>query len=389
MDHSSVVNILFLIFCGAGVLATLALALRQSLIIAYIGLGLLIGPWGFNLISDLALIQGIADVGIVFLLFLLGLHLHPQQLIRLAGETVLVTGLSSLVILAVGYAYSLMFGYSQVEALVIGSALMFSSTIIGLKLIPTTVLHHQRTGEIIISVLLLQDIIAIFLLLAIEGASGDRQGWAALSLPLLALPTLVLVAYLLERYLLTFLITRFDRIQEYIFLLAIGWCLGLAEAAERLGLSYEIGAFIAGVSIARSPIALFIAESLKPLRDFFLIIFFVALGAGFNLGLLPKIWLAALGLGLIALLLKPLLYRLLMMLSKESAQRSTEVALRLGQMSEFSLLLAVTASELALVRAEVSYLIQISTLLSFVFSSYYIIAHYPTPIALDDRLRRD
>lgn len=389
MDHSSVVNILFLIFCGAGVLATLALALRQSLIIAYIGLGLLIGPWGFNLISDLALIQGIADVGIVFLLFLLGLHLHPQQLIRLARETVLVTGLSSLVILAVGYAYSLMFGYSQAEALVIGSALMFSSTIIGLKLIPTTVLHHQRTGEIIISVLLLQDIIAIFLLLAIEGASGDRQGWAALSLPLLALPTLVLVAYLLERYLLTFLITRFDRIQEYIFLLAIGWCLGLAEAAERLGLSYEIGAFIAGVSIARSPIALFIAESLKPLRDFFLIIFFVALGAGFNLGLLPKIWLAALGLGLIALLLKPLLYRLLMMLSKESAQRSTEVALRLGQMSEFSLLLAVMASELALVRAEVSYLIQISTLLSFVFSSYYIIAHYPTPIALDDRLRRD
>lgn len=389
MDHSSVVNILFLIFCGAGVLATLALALRQSLIIAYIGLGLLIGPWGFNLISDLELIQGIADVGIVFLLFLLGLHLHPQQLIRLARETVLVTGLSSLVILAVGYAYSLMFGYSQAEALVIGSALMFSSTIIGLKLIPTTVLHHQRTGEIIISVLLLQDIIAIFLLLAIEGASGDRQGWAALSLPLLALPTLVLVAYLLERYLLTFLITRFDRIQEYIFLLAIGWCLGLAEAAERLGLSYEIGAFIAGVSIARSPIALFIAESLKPLRDFFLIIFFVALGAGFNLGLLPKIWLAALGLGLIALLLKPLLYRLLMMLSKESAQRSTEVALRLGQMSEFSLLLAVTASELALVRAEVSYLIQISTLLSFVFSSYYIIARYPTPIALDDRLRRD
>jgi len=389
MDHTSVVNILFLIFCGAAVLATLALSLRQSLIIAYIALGLLIGPWGFNLISDLELIQGIADVGIVFLLFLLGLHLHPQQLIRLAGETVLVTGLSSLVILGVGYAYSLMFGYSQVESLVIGSALMFSSTIIGLKLIPTTVLHHQRTGEIIISVLLLQDIIAIFLLLAIEGMSGEQEGWAAMSLPLLALPGLVVFAYLLEKYILTRLITRFDRIQEYIFLLAIGWCLGLAEAADRLGLSYEIGAFIAGVSIARSPIALFIAESLKPLRDFFLIIFFVALGAGFNLGLLPDIWLAALGLGLIALLLKPALYRLLMMLSRESAQRSTEVALRLGQMSEFSLLLAVMASELALIRAEVSYLIQISTLLSFVFSSYYIIARYPTPIALSDRLRRD
>ena len=389
MDHTPIVYILFLIFCGAAVLATLALSLRQSLIIAYIALGLLIGPWGLNLISDLGLIRNIAHVGIVFLLFLLGLHLHPQQLIRMAGETVLVTGLSSLVILGVGYAYSLMFGYSQVESLVIGSALMFSSTIIGLKLIPTTVLHHQRTGEIIISVLLLQDIIAIFLLLAIEGMAGEREGWTALSLPLVALPALVLSAYLLEKYVLTRLIARFDRIQEYIFLLAIGWCLGLAEAAEWLGLSYEIGAFIAGVSIARSPIALFIAESLKPLRDFFLIIFFVALGAGFNLGLLPDIWLAALGLGLIALLLKPVLYRLLMMFSKESAQRSTEVAVRLGQMSEFSLLVGVMATELALIRAEVSYLIQISTLFSFVVSSYYIIARYPTPIALSDRLRRD
>ena len=389
MAETSVVYILFLIFCGAALLATLALSLRQSLIIAYIGLGLFIGPWGINLISDLALIQDIADVGIIFLLFLLGLHLHPQQLIRLAGETVIVAGLSSLVILVLGYAYSLMFGYSHIEALIIGAALMFSSTIIGLKLIPTTVLHHQRTGEIIISILLLQDIIAIFLLLAIEGIASERVGWLAMSQPVLALPGLVVVAYLLEKHVLTRLISRFDRIQEYIFLLAIGWCLGLAEVAEQLGLSYEIGAFIAGVSIARSPIALFIAESLKPLRDFFLIIFFVALGAGFNLDVLPDIWLAALGLALIALLLKPALYRVLMIFSRESAERSTEVAMRLGQMSEFSLLLAVMATELALIRAEVSYLIQISTLVSFVFSSYYVIARYPTPIALNDQLRRD
>ena len=389
MDHPTIVYTLFLIFCGAALLATLALALRQSLIIAYIALGLFIGPWGINLISDIELIQDIADVGIVFLLFLLGLHLHPQQLVRLAGETVVVTGLSSMVILGLGYGYSLLFGYNQAEALVIGSALMFSSTIIGLKLIPTTVLHHARTGEIIISILLLQDIIAIFLLLAIESLSGEREGLAQMSLPMLALPLLVVVAYLLEKFVLTRLIARFDRIQEYIFLLAIGWCLGMAEAAEWLGLSYEIGAFIGGVSIARSPIALFIAESLKPLRDFFLIIFFVALGAGFNLDVLPDIWLAALGLGTIALLVKPGLYRVLMKLSKESAERSTEVAMRLGQMSEFSLLLAVMATDLALIRAEVSYLIQISTLFTFVLSSYYIIARYPTPIALDDRLRRD
>ena len=389
MEEISIVYLLFLIFCGAAILATLALYLRQSLIMAYICLGLFIGPWGVNLISDASLIQDIANVGIIFLLFLLGLNLHPQDMIRMAGETTVVTGISSIALCGLGFAYSLLFGYSNTEAIIIGAALMFSSTIIGLKLIPTTVLHHQRTGEVIISVLLMQDIIAIFLLLVLEGSSNADIGWLAMIKPALAFPTMVLVAFLVEKYVVTRLIARFDRIQEYIFLLAIGWCLGIAEMAEQIGLSYEIGAFIAGVTIARSPIALFIAENLKPLRDFFLIIFFVALGASFNLEVLPDIWLAAIGLSLIAIVIKPLLFRGLLRFSKESSSRSTEIAMRLGQMSEFSLLLAVMATELAIVRAEVSYLIQISTLVSFVFSSYYIVARYPTPIALDDKLRRN
>lgn len=389
MEEISIVYILFLIFTGAAILATAALWIRQSLIIAYIALGLFIGPWGINILSDPGLIQNIANVGIIFLLFLLGLNLDPKDLIRMAGESVVVTGLSSLVLCLLGFGYSLMFGYSWVEAVIIGSALMFSSTIVGLKLIPTTVLHHQRTGEIIISVLLLQDIIAIFLLLILEGSANSDVGWLAMSKPALAFPLMVGLAYLLEKFVFTRLIMKFDRIQEYIFLLAIGWCLGLAEAAEQMGLSYEIGAFIAGVTIARNPIALFIAENLKPLRDFFLIIFFVALGANFNLGVLADIWLAAIGLSLIAILIKPALYRYLLMFSQETAGRSTEIAMRLGQMSEFSLLIAVMATELAIVRDEVSYLIQIATLVSFVFSSYYIVARYPTPIALSDKLRRD
>ena len=389
MEDQSILFILFLIFSGAAIFATLALAIRQSLIIAYIGLGLLIGPWGLNLISDVDLIQDIASAGIVFLLFLLGLNLQPQELIKMAGESTLVTGVSSLALLALGYVYSLMFGYSPVEALIIGSSLLFSSTIIGLKLIPTTVLHHQRTGEIIISILLLQDIIAIFLMLFLEGSTRSDMGWLEMSKPVLFLPLLALAAFLMEKYLLSRLIRQFDRIQEYIFLIAIGWCLGLAEAAELMGLSHEIGAFIAGVSIARSPIALFIAENLKPLRDFFLIIFFVALGANFNLGVLPDVWLAALGLFVLAVVVKPALYRVLMLFSKESSKRSIEVSMRLGQMSEFSLLIAVMATELAIIRPEVSYLIQIATLASFVFSSYYVVAKYPTPIALNDKLRRD
>lgn len=389
MENTSIVYILFLIFTGAAILATVALYIRQSLIIAYIGLGLLIGPWGINLIADASLIQDIANVGIIFLLFLLGLNLQPQELIRMVGETTVVTGISSVLLCSLGFGYSQLFGYSITESFIIGAALMFSSTIVGLKLIPTTVLHHQRTGEVIISVLLLQDIIAIFLMLVLEGSANADFGWLAMSKPALAFPLMVALAYVLEKYVLMRLITKFDRIQEYIFLVAVGWCLGLAELAEALGLSYEIGAFIAGVTIARNPIALFIAENLKPLRDFFLIIFFVALGANFNLGVLADIWLVAVGLSLIAIVIKPIIFRFLLRFSDETSGRSTEIAMRLGQMSEFSLLLAVMATELAVIRAEVSYLIQIATLVSFVFSSYYIVAKYPTPIALNDKLRRD
>ncbi len=389
MENDSIVFSLFLIFFGAAIIATIAMTMRQSLIIAYIAVGLLIGPSGFSLIHDPHLIQNIANVGIIFLLFLLGLNLNPRELYRMAGETSIVTGVSSLLLLLLGFLFSRMFDFSFVESLVIGSALMFSSTIIGLKLIPTTVLHHQHTGEIIISVLLLQDIIAIILLLLMEGSAGESFNWLNLLKPLVSLPLLAIATWLIEKYLLIRLIRAFDRIQEYIFLLAIGWCLGIAEAAELLGLSYEIGAFIAGVSIATSPIALFIAESLKPLRDFFLIIFFVALGANFDLSVLGQIWVAALGLAFIALFIKPLLYHFLLRFSKETSGRSIEVAIRLGQMSEFSLLLAVLAVELSLISEQVSYLIQFATLLSFVVSSTYVVMVYPTPIALSDKLRRD
>lgn len=389
MENESIVFSLFLIFFGAAVIATIALSIRQSLIIAYIAVGLLIGPSGFELIHDPELIQNIANVGIIFLLFLLGLNLNPKELIRMAGETTLVTGISSLILLALGYGYSLQFGYTPLESIIIGSALMFSSTIIGLKLIPTTVLHHQHTGEIMISVLLLQDIIAIILLLILESSAQNSIDWMTMVKPMLALPFLVIATYLIEKYILIRLIRIYDRIQEYIFLLAIGWCLGVAEAAESLGLSYEIGAFVAGVSLASSPIALFIAENLKPLRDFFLIIFFVALGANFDLSILHEIWVAAAGLTVLAVLAKPILYRLMLKFSKESSRRSTEVAVRLGQMSEFSLLLAVLATEMNLIREQVSFLIQFATLVSFIISSTYVVMKYPTPIALNDRLRRN
>ena len=304
-------------------------------------------------------------------------------------KATVVTLVSSALFAALGVSTAWLFGYSMADALIIGAAMMFSSTIIGLKLLPSSVLHHQHTGEIIISVLLLQDLIAILILLLLHGMAGSSDGWQRAAVLGLTLPGFLIFAFGFSRFVLTRLLARFDTIQEYIFLLAIGWCLGMAELSEALGLSPEIGAFIAGIAVATQPISRFIAESLRPLRDFFLVVFFFALGAAFDLTAMQGVLLPALALALISLVVKPLVFRKLWMLAGESETRSREVGVRLGQVSEFSLLIAVLATQSQLISMQASYLIQLATLITFIVSSYVIVLRYPTPIAVSDRLRRD
>ncbi len=370
-------------------LATAALYARQSVIVAYIFLGMALGPSALGLVRDVALLQELAEVGIVFLLFLLGLNLHPQDLWNMFRKATVVTLLSSALFAVLGTATAWLFGYTGPESLIVGAVMMFSSTIIGLKLLPSTVLHHQHTGEIIISVLLLQDLIAILILLLLHGLTGTSEGWHRAAMLSLTLPVFLLFAFGFSRFVLTRLLTRFDTIQEYIFLLAIGWCLGMAELSEALGLSPEIGAFIAGIAVATQPISRFIAESLRPLRDFFLVVFFFSLGAAFDFGSMQSVLVPALTLALISLVVKPMVFRKLWMLEGESETLSREVGVRLGQISEFSLLVAVLATQSQVIGMEASYLIQLATLLTFIVSSYVIVLRYPTPIAPSDRLRRD
>ncbi|MDH3830243.1 MAG: cation:proton antiporter [Gammaproteobacteria bacterium] len=389
MLEDSIIFSIFLIFTGAAVLAALALFARQSLLVAYILLGGLVGPWGFQLVNDPDIIREIGNIGIMFLLFLLGLNLQPAQLVRMLREAIVVTVVSSLVFGAVGFGISQAFGFSLHESVVIGSVMMFSSTIIGLKLLPTTALHHRHVGQVMISILLLQDILAIGILLVLEGFSQSGMEWKQVASLAVSLPALVIFSLLFERYVLQRLIKRFDTIQEYIFLTAIGWCLGVAQLAELLGLSHEIGAFIAGVALATNPIALFIAESFKPLRDFFLIMFFFSLGAGFNINILPEVILPASIIALLMLACKPVVFSWLLKKSGEVGGLPNEVGVRLGQVSEFSLMIAVLALNTGAIGAKASYLIQTTTLITFIVSSYLIMLSYPTPIAVSDRLRKD
>jgi Kef-type K+ transport system membrane component KefB len=379
----------FLIFAGAAVLATLALYGRQPLLMAYIVLGMLIGPYGFALVTDVNALQQMASVGIMFLLFLLGLDMQPSALLSVVRQASWVTVLSSLVFFAMGYGVAAAFGYSGRECLIVGFAIINSSTIIGLKLLPTTVLHHKHMGELMIGLLLVQDFIALFILIALAAmAEGGASGLALLRV-LAGLPLLVLVAWLLVRYVLVRLYARFDRFQEYLFLMTIGWCLGVAEFAHLLGLSGETGAFIAGITLASHPVSQYLALQLRPLRDFFLILFFFALGASFDSGLLAEIWLPSLLLTALVVAVKPAVFRLLLGRFSEEPRLAWDVGFRLGQISEFSLLIAFMAMGSGLIGREAAHVIEATAILTFVISSYIVVFNYPNPIAVSERLRRD
>ncbi len=379
----------FLIFACAGILATLALFTRQPLIVMYIVTGMILGPSGTALIDNPELISSIAKFGIIFLLFLLGLDMQPAKLIKTLRSAMLVGVGSSLVFFAVGFSIASAFGYSMTETIIIGIAMMFSSTIIGIKLLPTTVLHHRHTGELMISLLLIQDLIAIIVLLVITGGLMEFDGVAKIARVLVSLPLLVLFSWLFVKYVLLPLLEKFDAFHEYIFLVAIAWCLGLAELSELAGLSLEIGAFIAGVTIATSPIALYIADHLKPLRDFFLVLFFFSIGAGFHMDLLAEVILPAAVIATVILALKPVTFKFMLRRMSETSALGWETGFRLGQISEFSLLIAFVATAQNLISQQASHLIQATAILTFLASSYLVVFRYPTPIAVNDRLRRD
>ncbi len=266
---------------------------------------------------------------------------------------------------------------------------MFSSTIIGIKLLPTTVLHHRHMGEMMVSLLLIQDLIAIFVLLVLLSGDLGEFDLMVLGQTVIALPLFALFSVGVVKYALLKLIRKFDHFHEYIFLLAVGWCLGMAELGQLVGLSGEIGAFIAGISLATSPISQYIAVHLKPLRDFFLVLFFFSLGGRFDLTLLADILLPAAVLALLMLTLKPVIFYALLRNASERKPLAWDIGFRLGQISEFSLLIAFVATGADMLGKEASHLIQATAIITFIISSYIVIFNCLTPIAVTDRLRRD
>jgi len=377
----------FIIFTGAAVLATLSLYTHQPIIIAYVILGIIAGPSVMGWVADAHQLSEIAHMGIVFLLFLLGLDMQPSSLVHVLKKASWVAVISSTVFFFTGFFAGLAFDFTTMEALIIGAATMFSSTIIAIKLLPTTVLHHKHMGELMIGLLLLQDILAIVVLI-ILGSASDSSGHG-LALTAIALPSLVLIAYAAVRWVILPLLVKFDLFHEYLFLMAIGWCLGLAELAAYMGLSKEMGAFIAGITLATHPVAQFMTEKLKPIRDFFLVLFFFALGASFKLHILADIWLYALILSVLIVAIKPVTFKVLLRQQSEKSELAWDIGFRLGQISEFSLLIAYLSLSSQLIGDNAAHVIQATAIITFIVSTYIVIFKYPNPIAPSERLRRD
>ncbi|MCP3908895.1 MAG: cation:proton antiporter [Oceanicoccus sp.] len=377
-----------LIFAGAALFATLFLYLKQPIILAYIVLGMCVGPKGLALISDAEQIEQLSHIGIILLLFLIGLNFQPAKLVGLLGRIGIVTLATCFIFMLLSLAAASAMGYPFIDSLIIGAALMFSSTIVSLKLIPTTQLHHHHVGEVMISVLLLQDVIAIVLILLVtEGGMGNVT--ISVALLLLKLVAISVVAFVFVRFVITNLLLKFDVIKEHTFVMALGWGLFVAGAAKMLGLSFEMGAFIAGISLATVPIALVIAEDLKPLRDFFLILFFFSIGAEFDLVVSQQLIVPGLIITALLMAAKPIIFKLGFKAICDKSHNSAELGVRLGQASEFSLLIAFSAMASGLIEERSSYLIQLVVVLTFVVSTYWVVNRYPTPISYKSSQRKD
>lgn len=360
-----------IIVIGAMV-ALLMRIVRQPLIIGYIITGVLVGPAAFGIVKSPETLKLFADIGIALLLFIIGLGLNPK-VVREVGKTATFVGVTQVgIITGLGWLLGSAFGLSNNESLFLGAALAISSTIIILKLLSDKKEHSRLYGKIAISVSLVQDIIAIILVVITSASGGHSIALGSLfSLTIKA----VFVGWII--YLISYkLLPAFKNViadsQEFLFLFAIAWGLGSAALFSKVGLSAEIGSLLAGICLAPLPYAQEIGARLRPLRDFFLIVFFISLGANLSFTNLSSHW----GLVILALLtavvIKPLVAMGVMGFMGYTKRTSFKAAVALAQVSEFSIVLIILGQSKGLIGANVVSALVFITLISIAASTYMI-----------------
>ncbi len=360
----------------AAVAGALAQWLRQPLIVAFIAVGILVGPSAFGMVEMSSEIELFARLGIALLLFVVGLKLD-LHVIRTVGPVALASGLGQVLFTSViGYLIALMLGLSHVAAIYVAVALTFSSTIIIVKLLSDKREVDALHGRIAVGFLIVQDIVVVLVMIGLTAfgeAQGDvHLGWEALSVLLKGAAMLVVVA-LLMRYVLPGLLRRLAHSSELLMLFAIAWAVVGASAGDALGFSKEVGAFLAGISIASTPYREQVAARLVSLRDFLLVFFFIELGATLDLGALGGQLGASLVFSLFVLIGNPLIVMVIMGYMGYRKRTGFLAGLTVAQISEFSLVLAALGLSLGHLDRDTVGLITLVGLITISASTYMIL----------------
>jgi len=362
MDIASVFQEVAAILLVATVLGAIAIWLRQPLIVAFIAVGVLVGPVGFGIVSSTEEIDLLAELGIALLLFVVGLKLD-LRLIRSVGPVALATGLGQVLFTSVvGFAIALALGLGTTAALFVAVAITFSSTIIIVKLLSDKRELEELHGRIAVGFLIVQDIAVILAMIGLTAfGAGEGTNDVSREILLIFVKGAILLASvaLLMRFVLTPLFNRLAHSPELMVLAAISLAVGMAALADLLGFSKEVGAFLGGVALASTPYREAIGARLVPLRDFLLLFFFIALGSGMDLGDLGDQLGTALVLSLFVLIGNPLIVMVIMGVMGYRKRVGFLAGLTVSQISEFSLILGalgvsigvITDQDLALITA--------------------------------------
>jgi Kef-type K+ transport system membrane component KefB len=330
---------LALIIISVVVLSGVMRFLKQPLIVAYIIAGFLLSPYGFDVVDSQGALLTFSQIGVTFLLFMVGLNMNPR-VIKEVGKVSFWGGIGQVLItLVLGVLLARVLGFDNVPALYLGLGMAFSSTIIVVKLISDKGELERLHGRIAVGLLIVQDIIIALLLMGIPSFSGGMPVGELLTQALFKGTGLLLFLGLLTIYVVPRVTKWMASSRELLMLFAISWCLALASLFHVLGFSMEVGALLAGMTLSISPYRYEISSKIKPLRDFFLVLFFVFIGAQMELLHFEKYGLALLAFSLFVLVVKPLIVIGLVGVLGHTKRNSIRVGLSMAQISEFAFIL--------------------------------------------------
>lgn len=359
-----------LVIAIAAIVSMIMRAFKQPLILGYILTGILVGPSILNLVHAKDAFETFSQIGIALLLFIIGLGLNAS-VIRGLGKVSLVTATMILLLVGgAGFGVALAFGFNTMTAILLGLSLFFSSTIIILKVLSDKHELGRLYGQIALGVILLDDIVATLALVVVAMlAKGDANLW---TFGFLALKAVGLGLFLI--FMGGFVIPKLGKFlaksSELLFLFSIGWGLSVASLFEILGLSHEVGALFAGVSLAGLPYATEMAAKLKPLRDFFIVLFFVTLGEIFTFNSIMSSLLPAIVLSLVVMIGKPIFVMTALGWLRYTRLTSFKAAIHLSQISEFSIILIIFAATSGVVSKEAIPIITLVALITIALSTY-------------------